>query len=368
MRVVVWTDSDRFAGTEQHCLDLAGGLKEQGVSVRLGCCTNSPLAAKALAEGVPLLHLGGRAAAVSSARRLSALLSTGDVDIVHAHNGRCTLAGCLATRQSGRGKLVATQHFIDPARVRRRGPAGVLSRRVHRWTTTRVDRWISVSDAVGRAMLARGDALPENLRIVPNGARVPRSDEPDRLAARELLGLRCDVPLLVCVARLEPEKGHGVLLNALYMLARESVGVHTVLLGEGSEEARIRTQIRALGLGGSVQMVGQQPHIGVWLQAADVLVLASPQEPFGLVLLEAMSRGVPVVGANCGGPPEILQAGGGLLFEAGDGRDLARKLTLLLQDQDERERLGRQGRSSWLRRYSVGEMVTSTLRVYSELL
>jgi glycosyltransferase involved in cell wall biosynthesis len=112
--------------------------------------------------------------------------------------------------------------------------------------------------------------------------------------------------------------------------------------------------------------VGQQPDIGVWLRAADVLVLPSPAEPFGLVLVEAMCRAVPVVAAAAGGPSEILEDGSGLLFTPGDPRDLGFKLLQLLTQPALRQRLAAAGQARWAAKFSVERMAQSMWEVYEE--
>jgi glycosyltransferase involved in cell wall biosynthesis len=366
IRVLLWTDSDRFAGTEKHCLDLAGGLQGLGVPVGLGCRPETPLSYKAAAEGVRLVKMDAQRGAIAAVSRLSRLLQSGATDLVHVHNGRCALLARLALARAGRGTLVATQHFIAPARTRRRGLADVVSRRIHRWLDRGVARWVSISGAVSEAMAQRGDTQAGKIRLVFNGVKGGAPEEPERNAARSVLGLQRDVPILLCAARLEPEKGHAVLLNALSMLRKEGMDFLAVLVGEGSLEETIRGRIRDLGLSAQVQIVGQQPEIGVWLRASDALVLPSPAEPFGLVLVEAMCRGVPVVAAAAGGPSEILQDGSGLLFTPGDPRDLGFKLLQLLTQPALRQKLEQAGQARWVAKFSVEQMAQAMWGVYEE--
>jgi glycosyltransferase involved in cell wall biosynthesis len=366
IRVLLWTDSDRFAGTERHCLDLAGGLQTLGIPVGLGCRPETPLSYKAAAEGIRLVKMDARQGAMAAVSCLSHLLRSGATDLVHVHNGRCALLARIALARAGRGTLVATQHFIAPARTRRRGLVGAVSRRVHRWVDRGVSRWIAISGAVGEAMTLRGDAAAGKIRLVFNGVKGGAPHEPERDSARSLLGLQPDLPILVCPARLEEEKGHVVLINALRMLRREGVDFLVFLVGEGAQESAIRERIRAAGLSGRVQLVGQQPEIGLWIRAADAVVLPSPAEPFGLVLVEAMCRGVPVVAAAAGGPSEILEDGSGLLFSPGDPRDLGLKLLQLLTQPGLRRRLSEAGHARWAAKFSVERMCQSISEVYTE--
>jgi glycosyltransferase involved in cell wall biosynthesis len=365
-RVFLWTDSDRFAGTERHCLELAGGLRSLGVPVHLGCRPDSPLFHKAVDAQIRVVGMDASGAALGTLSRMSRMLRDGEIDLVHTHNGRCAALARVARLRAGRGTLVATQHFIAPARTNRSGLVAGLSRRIHGWIDRGISRWISISSAVGDAMISRGDTAAGKLRLVHNGVGYGGAVELDRMAARSVLGLPSDVPILVCAARLEREKGHSVLLNAISMLSREGVDFIVVIAGEGAEEGRIRERISTLGISGWAHMVGHQPELAVWLQAADLLVLPSPAEPFGLVVLEAMCRGVPVVAADAGGPREILEDGSGVLFVPGDARDLGWKLLELLRSPERRRRLSRAGRARWEARFNLDRMARATFQVYRE--
>jgi glycosyltransferase involved in cell wall biosynthesis len=368
LRVLLWTDSDRFAGTERHCLDLAGGLQRLGLDVALGCRPETPLADKAVAEGIRLVELDTRWGGVRAVGRLRSLLRTGDRSLVHVHNGQCALLARIASAQAGRGTLVATQHFITPARTSRRGLSARIARRAHAWVDRGISRWVAISAAVGEAMVRRRDTSAGKIRLVFNGVQGGAPGELERTEARSVLGLPFDVPVFLCVARLEPEKGHGLLLNSLKMLSREKADFLMLFVGEGSLEGALAKRIRELGISERVRMVGQQPDVSLWLRAADALVLPSPAEPFGLALLEAMCREVPVLAAAAGGPLEILQDGGGLLFTPGDPRDLGRKLLQLLGQPILRGRLAKAGLSRWATCFSVERMAQTMREVYEESL
>jgi glycosyltransferase involved in cell wall biosynthesis len=367
-RVLLWTDSDRFAGTERHCLDLAGGLQRLGVDVVLGCRPETPLAVKAAAAGIRSVALDTRWGGMQAVFRLSRMLENGSADLVHVHNGKCALLARCAVARAGRGTLVASQHFISPARTRRRGLWAKVARQAHCWVDRGTSRWVSISAAVGDGILRRGDTSARKIRLVLNGVTGGSPQELDRGEARAVLGLPCDIPIILCIARLEPEKGHEVLLHALKMLSWEKLDFLALLVGEGSLEAAITERIHALGISGRVRFVGQQPDVSVWLRAADVLVLPSAAEPFGLVLLEAMCREIPVLAAAAGGPLEILENGSGLLFAPHDPRDLALKLFQLLRQPGLRESLAKAGYFRWAEKFSVHRMARETHDLYEEAL
>jgi colanic acid/amylovoran biosynthesis glycosyltransferase len=152
---------------------------------------------------------------------------------------------------------------------------------------------------------------------------------------------------LVCVARLSAEKGHAGLIQAFAELLADGVDAELELLGDGPEAVHIATQIQALGLGDRVQMRGQVPE-DVALAAmshATVVVLASFMEGLPVVLMEALSLGVPVVAPCVAGIPELIEHGvSGLTFPPGDWSSLTRALKQMLGDAGLRQRLAAEGR------------------------
>jgi glycosyltransferase involved in cell wall biosynthesis len=368
MNVCLWTDSDCFAGTEKHCLELASGLREAGVGVILGCRSGTPLYERALAEGLEVETLAPSRFPLQCVGKVQRMLNTGRVDVVHTHNGVTTAWAAVARRGGRRGGLVATQHFIHPARTRRRGFPRAMLGRIQKWNERSVSRWVAISGAVQQAMLDRGDAEAARVSVIPNGMQEPLPGELEREAARRALGVPREEMVLVCPARLEEEKDHRTLLHACALLKAEGVDFRTYCLGEGVLRAALETRVRELNLAERVLLPGYQSRMESWIRAADVVVLPSPEEPFGLVLLEAMSRGVPVVAAAAGGPWEILEAGAGLLFSPRDPRDLAGKLSVLCRDGAERVRLGQAGLVRWKQGYTRQKMVTGIIGIYRSAL
>jgi glycosyltransferase involved in cell wall biosynthesis len=152
------------------------------------------------------------------------------------------------------------------------------------------------------------------------------------------------------------------------MLQSEGCAFRAVFLGEGALRKELEAQAQALGLSWRVQFMGQQDNPNLWMRAADVLVLSSPLEPFGLVLPEAMSRGVAVVAANAGGPSEIIGCDGGVLFHPNDARDLARKLFELLSRQDYRDEVAESGHERWSNQFDLPAMSRAMAALYLSLL
>ncbi len=361
------TDSGTFAGAERHILDLALGLREKGGQVSLVCPGESPLASRAREESLSVIAMEKRDGFDSRAvRLLRSLLCKGGLDILHAHTGRTALWAAMAKCVSHRGKVIATQHDLPPAPTGRRGLNGMASRLGHGWLNATLNHVIAVSDAVKHGALRRGPIRPGKISVIHNGIR-----DPDRSRLRSPLELRAQLgignaPLLVCTARLEPEEDIATLIRALQRLPDPRP--FCVIAGEGSEQARLDTEIRCRNLADCVRLAGGQADPLSLIHAADLFVLPSLAEPFGLAILEAMALGKPVIAMRAGGPPEIVdEQSTGLLVAPENDDALARAIRTLLNAPDLALAFGRKGRARFLEHFTVERMVNAIAPIYAQL-
>ncbi|HYJ86788.1 MAG TPA: glycosyltransferase family 4 protein [Pyrinomonadaceae bacterium] len=127
---------------------------------------------------------------------------------------------------------------------------------------------------------------------------------------------------LVAAGRMFPKKGFDVLLQAQ---ANSQSRPHLTLIGDGPERDNLEQLARSLGLNGEIRFRGQLDHAGVLeqMRAAELVVVPSRQEPFGMVALEAMAMGKPVIASRVGGLPEVLEGADGLLVEPDNPRELS---------------------------------------------
>jgi glycosyltransferase involved in cell wall biosynthesis len=179
--------------------------------------------------------------------------------------------------------------------------------------------------------------------VVPNGVDAGEFTIIDRMAARRELKLGDEGPLLVCVASLKPAKGQLDLLRALAELGSCA---RLVLVGQPAArgfERRLRGAAGEGCLRGRVQFAGRQPpqRVGLYLNAADVVVLPSWNEGCPNVVLEAMACGAPVVATRVGGVPDILDPAGGVLCEPRRPQSLAAALRSALQTSWDRTAIRR---------------------------
>ncbi len=189
----------------------------------------------------------------------------------------------------------------------------------------------------------------------------------ERRAARAELGIGADGPVILTVARLEAEKGHATIVDALPQIRRAFPAAQFVWAGSGALRGRLEQQIVACGASDQVHLLGQRSDIGRLLAMADVFVLPAPAEPFGLAVLEAMAAGLPVIAVNAGGPAEIVAPGVTGLLIAPHATALAEAVCALLSDPERARRMGAAGQARCFAEYTVERMVRQTEALYAEL-
>jgi UDP-glucose:(heptosyl)LPS alpha-1,3-glucosyltransferase len=369
--VLLLTDADVFAGTERHILALAAALQREGANVRIGCPVPSPLAERAAQEKIRVIPIAKRGRIDwRAARQIRRLVQSGEVRIVHAHNGRTSLAAAIGLRGLKQSRLIVTQHFLEPAHAKRRGLAAMLSRAIHRGINAKTSRVIAISSAVADTIRQRQHDDGRNITVIHNGLPdCPSAELKPADQVRTELGIDPNAPLIVCAARLEPEKDVATLLIAMQKLRGDFPAAHCVIAGKGSLHDALAAQIKQLGLQQHVQLLGFCPDVQSIIAAADIFALPSLAEPFGLVLLEAMSVGKPVVATQVAGPVEIVEHGvTGMLVPPSDPPALAAALGHLIRNREDADKMGRQGRARFQSLFTDTRMAAAVAQVYREVL
>jgi glycosyltransferase involved in cell wall biosynthesis len=156
-----------------------------------------------------------------------------------------------------------------------------------------------------------------------------------REQAREALGLAQDSWIVGNVGRLHPDKDQATLLRGFAeALPKLPANSQLVILGKGRLEQDLKELAMELGIGQQVLLLGQVPQASRYYEAFDAFALSSDHEPFGMVLLEAMVAGVPLIATSAGGAKEVVE-GVGILFPLGDAEHLAQGLVHLSRLDDE---------------------------------
>ena len=227
------------------------------------------------------------------------------------------------------------------------------------WLTYQASQVICCS-AFMRGEVVDGFELPsEKVHLVPNGVDRRIWAPPEPAPARELL--------VVAWGRVQYEKGFQVLASAMSMLRARVPGIRCVIAGRGSYLPELQMQIDIEGVGDLVQLAGFVPDddLRALLHRAGFAVIPSLYEPFGIVALEAMAAGAPLVAARTGGLAEIVDGtSAALMFDPGNALDLAEKISAALTDPDRSSTM--QGEASELltHRYSWDAIAQRTTTVY----
>ena len=260
--------------------------------------------------------------------------AAGQVDLIHAH--QALPDGAAAARMAARlgVPFVVTVHGRD---VNAHLPAGGAVARRTVDTLSRAAAVVAVSGAVARRLAGYVDS--DRLHVVPNGV----IGGGRAVAPADFLG---DKPLVLSVGYLIVSKGHATVLDALALLRDDHPGIEYAIVGEGACEAELRRQADRLGLAPRVHFLGRLTHDDVlrMMARADLFVLPSAPEGFGLVYAEAMGQGTPVVACRGEGPQDFVTDGvSGYLVPPRDARALANAMARAFDDPDERRRMGEAG-------------------------
>lgn len=237
-------------------------------------------------------------------------------------------------------------------------------------TIRKSPRLIAVSEFVRQTALLQG-VSPSNIHTIVNPAPIYPPQLNTAQNIRSELNLDSDTPLVVAVGRLDPGKGHLPLFEAFAKTVQQMPNARLLVCGISTSrdnfEAVLQQRVTELGLDPYVIFAGYRHDIQAIMETANVFCLPSELEPFGLVFLEAMMAGTPVVAYHSGGVPEIvLHNQTGLLSYPGDIARLAEHILQLLTNPDIALRLGQAGKQRASTEFNPSKVAERWLSVLHE--
>ncbi len=300
---------------------------------------------------------------LDSAWRFTRMLARRQVDILHSHMFQASrLASPL-------GWLARVPVVIETPHVREHWRKGWIkgSYFIDRLVARFVTAYIAVSEANAEYLRTEKRLPREKIFVIRNGSFIERFD-PERIAPYALraeLGIDQNAPVVLVLARLEPQKGHRVLLEAWKSVAQSYPAARLLCAGDGVLRAELEAQAAALGIARLVSFVGQQPNVPDWLALADFTVLPSFYEGLPLAAIESLAAGRPVVATAVDGTSEVVLDGKtGLTVPAGDPAALAAAISRMLAAPELVRTLGRAGRRFALEHFSGQRQVQQTEALY----
>jgi glycosyltransferase involved in cell wall biosynthesis len=236
-----------------------------------------------------------------------------------------------------------------------------------RWAMEQADGIIAISQFVAQSVIAAGYP-PEKVYCVLNSID-PNSwnYDTDRNLVREEFGLIPEVPLLVSIARLDPQKGHKLLLEALALVRNQVPDIKLLIVGMAVDTygSVLKQIMHELNLDEHVVFAGPRSDIQHILAAADLFAMPADGEGFGLGFAEAMAMKKPVIGLDNGGTPEVVEHGkSGLLSPLGDVQQLAENILTLVNDPALRRQMGEYGRMRVEQYFNPQRMANDVEQVY----
>lgn len=374
-----------LSGGGLQCRTMIRALGDQVRCRVFTTCTDLSLPAESMVEGTPVTRVYIDTArpstkwhaAVATVRYF--LTQSDTFEIVHLHGfSQKSILIALLARLFGK-RLVITIHTAgsdEPAGVRALG-------RLAYWCYSRADRFVAISEQIAANYRAAG--LPaDRLTVAPNGVDTERfrpASEAERGAARRALGgLPPELPWLLFVGFFSRDKGPDVLFEAWLRLQQLAPGSSALLyVGATASayhevDAAIAREIQAeaghRGLSHLVKFTGEMAEVERAYRAADILVMPSTREAFGMVLIEAMASGLPVVATRIDGVTDTIIDDGvsGLLVAPKDVAALTAAVAQLLGDRQRAESIGVRARQEVVARYGLEASATRWRQIYDEAL
>lgn len=294
-------------------------------------------------------------------------------EVVHGHDWVVAEAATVLADRRG-CPLVMTMHATE-AGLYEGNVVSEFSRwrhRVERDLVRRAEATIVCSTVMRSELVERLGADDDRLTVVGNGVHAQRwiTAPRQRAAARQSLGIS-SAPVLVLVGRLEHEKGAQDAIEAVARLSDRRPPPHLLLVGDGSRADDLQRQAADRGLGTQVHLLGRRgdADVAAVLGAADVALVPSRYEPFGLVALEAMAAGTPLVVSATGGLLDVVEDDvSGLVVPPADPVALARAVARLLDDGDLRQRLSKTASARVSAHFGWDAVAAATGAVYDAVL
>lgn len=372
-------------GLSQHVYELSRALVKEGLQVDVITSGGEKIPEREIMEGIGVwrvntFHGGTGRDFINWVQMLNfALLEKGAMlsnrknkyDLIHAHDWLTTYAA-RSLKNIYTTPLLATIHATEFGR--NNGLHNDEQRNISDlewWLTYEAWKVVCCSRYM-KDELQNIFRLPEEkIEIIPNGIRPEAYQPADKISVMETLPLQSHEKVIFYIGRLVQEKGVQVLLDAAPAILRRFPNTKFVIAGKGPFEEYLHAHARNLGLEEKVHFLGyvnDQARNGLY-DSASVAVFASLYEPFGIVALEAMASGTPVVVSSVGGLDEIIEhEKDGLKVYPGDPNSLAEQVCRLLENEDWAASLAEKGYEKAISTYSWKKIAQRTSKVYSDII
>ncbi len=291
------------------------------------------------------------------------------IDLVQTTLLYADLIGPVAAKLAGAKHVISWETVShgtnDPLRTKLRHRFG------YRLSMKMVSKIVAVSEETKTSIIANRKINPRKVEVIYYGVDTDlfnRSENGNHIK-REVLGIQENEIVILTVARIEEVKGHQFLIEAAKDIVKDFPRVKFFFVGDGVLREELEKRVQALALFAHFYFLGFRKDVGDLLKTADIFVLPSLSEGLPNVLLEAMASSKPVVATNVGGIPEIIVHGKtGYLVPPKNPRLLGKAIRKLLENPDDRKKIGEAGRNIVTHKFSLDRMVRNFDQLYASLL
>lgn len=350
-------------GAEMLLVDLMR-LRIPGYRYAIVCLIKGgPLEQEFERLGVPVVIFGRKGKFdLGLVFRVASWLKREKAAVVHTHLFTADTYGRLAARLAGVPAVFSTVHnIVNPWK----GAGRKLIDRLFARLSTAV---VGCSEEVTQTLATR-DGIPQRKLVsIPNGIDLQKFSSFSGAGVRAEFELPEDRLLIGIVGRLHEQKAHGDLFHALTQLPQVRDGtLNCLVVGTGGLQDTLKQQVKDLGLQNCVIFTGMRTDVPRLVAAMDVFVMSSHWEGLPIALLEAMASSKAVLCTRVGGIPDVVVDGdNGLLVDARDVPEFARRLENLLHDAALRRRLGERARETVIARFDVSRTAEAYNRLHQQ--
>jgi glycosyltransferase involved in cell wall biosynthesis len=362
-----------IGGAGEHVLMLATGLDPDQYDVTVCFSPGCPLDKDFYEAGLKVVPIemrrtGGLTRSIVAYRQLRRLLAESQFDIVHTHTSVAGVIGRVAAKRAGVSTVI---HMIHAYAGHEQVPP--LKRRLYltieRWLDRYTDHYVAGSDYIRAYGIDNGIMRPDKITRIYYALRQDHiSIAGDPVNYRARLGIPNSGPVAGAIARFELQKGLVYFIRAMPMVLQQVPDAHFIISGDGPLRETLYTEAEQQGVSSRVHFTGWESEVGRVLSVLNIMVTPSLWEAFGIVNLEAMACGVPIVASRINGIPEVVRdRETGLLVPPADPAKLAQAIIDLMRDQERAHKMGKCGREWVARQFSVSTMVESHDQLYQSL-
>jgi glycosyltransferase involved in cell wall biosynthesis len=350
-----------YGGGEVWMLTVMKALAERGYSVTLICKPEAEIikyANKETIEVLPIRIAGDFDPFTIS--RLIKIYKKGKFDIVIANVGKdIRLAGLVAKFVSG--VSVIALHQVDRE---------IKNNLRYRFTYNSLANMIVVNSFATKNTLLKSAPwlLDKNIKVVYHGIDYEKFSIANTKDIRTELGLSQQDLIIGFVGRLSVQKGVKYMLDAFKLVAEKFKNVHLVIVGTGELEEMVKESATELNLEDRIHLLGFRKDIPDLMRTFDIFLLPSLWEGFGIVLIEAMAAGKPVVATNTSSIPEIVEDGrSGILVPPENAEAISDALKKIISEPELRTKFGKEGQKIVCEKFTTDRMINDYEKIFQSL-